>query len=147
MTNQTENTKPPINKQNTIPLLIRLFGTIVLVISIIVAIFFSATSIYQLYNPQFFDPIINNSHSYDNIVRYVFVVAILNLGIIISTIFVFKFSIYALYSTIIIILLMIINELFFNNSWSYLYLSIYISFGILLIMYRKIFINKLNSNQ
>lgn len=139
MSNQTENIEPNTIKQINTPILIKFFGTIILVTSTIVFLFFSITSIYYLFNPDFLDSIVVETNNFQYINIYVLINTFLNLGIIISTILVINLNKHALYSTIIITIIMFINEILFNNTYGYIYLSLYVVYSIILLIYFRQF--------
>lgn len=139
MSNQTENIESNTIKQINTPILIKFFGTIILVTSTIVFLFFSITSIYYLFNPKFLDSIVVETNNFQYINIYVLINTFLNLGIIISTILVINLNKHALYSTIIITIIMFINEILFNNTYGYIYLSLYVVYSIILVIYIKQF--------
>ena len=108
-------TKVNENLPKKLPILIRVSSTLIFVISIIGFLFFSSASIYQHYNPQLLHEISNYNNNYKHLSIYIIIQAILYIGITISTLLILRLNKKGLYLFFSVFVILLANELFFEN--------------------------------
>ena len=108
-------TKANENIPEKLPVLIRVSSTLIIIISIVGFLFFAIASIYQYYNPQLLNEISRNNNQYIHLDIYVIIQAILYFGIVVSVLLIIKQKKTGLYLFFSVVVVLLINELYFEN--------------------------------
>ena len=98
-----------------LPIPIQVASILILVIGIVGFLFFATASIYQYYNPQLLYDISKNNNQYIHLDIYIIIQAILYVGIIVSVLLIIKLKKAGLYLFFSVFVVLLINELFFEN--------------------------------